>query len=543
MTVSELRTLVENLDEYIHTPGGIDRLKKMVLHLAASGQLVPQDASEGTGEELYEQIQAEKVELVKQGKIKKQKTSPVITRDEIPFEIPNSWRWIRVSDTGYALGQKVPDQEFCYIDVASIDNESQRLRRPSVLLAKDAPSRARKIVKEGTVIYSTVRPYLLNTTIIERGFDKELIASTAFAVLHPFNGVSPQWLLRNLTSDYFTNYTNQKSVGMAYPAINYAQFIMAPMPLPPPAEQERIVAKVDTIFALIDQLAQSHKSEQDERSKLVASSLAQLAKTGNRAKDSLALVHLSEIIRTKVDAKVLRKAILHLAVSGQLVPQDASEGTGEELYEQIQAEKLGDAKHGKIKKHAKLSEIRDDEAPYAIPNSWKWVRIGDISRIDNGNAFKSEEYTQSGLRIIRISNVQDGYIEDKDPKYVDENRLDEFRKYELFDGDVLMSLTGYVGRTAVLTSEYLPALLNQRVARIVWNKMLDVEFVGHYLSGTVFMDAALASARGAAQPNMSTEWLKSYCIPLPPLAEQNRIIAKTTRLLDFVTELESHIKA
>src|SRR5690606_8210377 len=130
----------------------------------------------------------------------------------------------------------------------------------------------------------------------------------------------------NLTSNYFTDYTNRKSVGMAYPAINDAQFSMAIMPLIPYAEQKRIIAKIESIFTLIDQLAKVYKSEQAEHSKLVASSLAQLAKAENDVRDSLALTHLSEIIRTKADAKILRQTILHLALSGQLVPQNPSEG-------------------------------------------------------------------------------------------------------------------------------------------------------------------------------------------------------------------------
>lgn len=240
---------LENLTQTIKTKADTTELRKAILHLAVSGKLVPQIPSEGTGEDLYEQIKVEKSQLPK-----KRNALPEIEDNEIPFDIPNSWRWTRVSDLGSALGQKVPDKDFYYVDVASIDNSSQTLKRPALLEAKDAPSRARKIVTEGTVIFSTVRPYLLNTTVVHDNFEKELIASTAFAIIHPFTGIDSHWLLFNLVAQYFTDYTNEKSVGAAYPAINDAQFSMALIPLPPSAEQKRIVAKTTELLALVTEL-------------------------------------------------------------------------------------------------------------------------------------------------------------------------------------------------------------------------------------------------------------------------------------------------
>lgn len=536
MTVSELRTLVDNLDEYIHIPGGIDRLKKMVLHLAVSGQLVPQDSSEGTGEELFQRIQAEKQELIKRDKLKKQKLLPEIDHSELSFSIPSSWKWALLGDiiqlqSGADL---VPSQYndnsygVPYITGASnIDNGSILINRWT-----NSP---KNIALKGDLLITC------KGTIGTMAFlkdEKVHIARQIMAVR--FNTLLESEYIKHVIS---TNVEKLKdSAQSIIPGIARDDMLTMPVPLPPLAEQKRIVAKVDSIFALINQLAEAYKSEQTERSKLVASSLAQLAKGEDGVEGSLALTNLSEIIRTKADAKILRQTILHLAVSGQLAPQDPSEGTGEELYRQIQAEKTKLEKQGKIKKQKSLSQISDHEKPFAIPESWKWVRIGELSQIDNGNAFKSAEYTDKGLRVVRISNVQDGYIEDKDPKYIADNRIEEFRKYELFEGDMLMSLTGYVGRTAILTKEYLPALLNQRVARIKWGQNIDTGFIGSYLSSMSFMSAALGAARGAAQPNMSTEWLKSYGAPLPPLAEQKRIVAKTTQLLNLVSELEAHLE-
>ena len=542
MTVSELRTLVDNLDEYIHIPGGIDRLKKMVLHLAVSGQLVPQDPSEGTGEELYQQIQAEKAELVEQGEIRKGKILPEISEDEIPFEIPRSWRWTRVSDLGYSLGQKVPDEDFYYVDVASIDNESQHLKQPSILTAKDAPSRARKMVKKGTVIYSTVRPYLLNTTIIENEFDKELIASTAFAILHPFVGVDPWWLLRNLTSNYFTDYTNRKSVGMAYPAINDAQFSMAIMPLPPLAEQERIVAKVDSLFVLIDQLAEVYKSEQTERSKLVASSLAKLAKAENDAEDNLALTHLSEIIRTKADAKVLRQTILHLAVSGRLVPQDLSEGTGEDLYKQIRAVKAKTV----TKRQKPLPDINTDDVPFKIPPSWKWVHVGDVFRIRGGKRLPAGQKlsrTVSDHVYIRVTDMSNGTVDTSNLHYVDNKSAEEIGRYIITSDDLYLSIAGSIGKVGKIPQELSGSNLTENASRLTpYSNDADLDFYLTVIASSFVQDQFQDKKVQMAQPKLALFRIENSLIPLPPLAEQKRIVTKTTQLLNLVTELEKHLE-
>ena len=268
LTTSSLKSLLHGdnlalnyLSEIVKTQSDIKELDKSVLALAVSGQLFTQDSSEGTGQDLYEQIHTEKAKLIREGKIKKQKNLPSITSKETPFEIPSSWMWVRVHDISHDLGQKKPDSVFTYIDVASINNETAKLESPQFISEYvSAPSRARKIVKKGTVIYSTVRPYLLNIALIEDDISPEPIASTAFAVLFPYNGVLSDYLLHALRSEYFTEFVNSNSVGAAYPAINDASFSKGLVPLPPQAEQARIVEKINQIFDLTSTLRSKIKN-------------------------------------------------------------------------------------------------------------------------------------------------------------------------------------------------------------------------------------------------------------------------------------------
>ena len=252
-----------------------EQIKKSILQYAIQGKLVEQDPSDEPASVLLEKIKAEKQELIKQGKIKKDKQESYIFKgadnrhyekigtetkditDEIPFEIPESWEWCRLGSIVYNHGQKTPDKTFVYIDIGSIDNSHQQLSdKETILTSKQAPSRARKIIKKGDIIYSTVRPYLHNTCIIDRDFSLEPIASTGFAVLSVFSGIYNKFLFYYLISSSFDAYANdtENSKGVAYPAINDNRLYKALIPIPPLDEQKRIVDKITKLYEIIKNL-------------------------------------------------------------------------------------------------------------------------------------------------------------------------------------------------------------------------------------------------------------------------------------------------
>ncbi len=233
----------------------IQSLRQAILQEAVQGKLVPQDPNDEPASELLKRIRAEKEKLIKEKKIKKEKPLSPISEDEIPYELPKGWEWVRLPVVYHDWGQKTPDEKFTYIDVASINKEEGILSdNANILDSAEAPSRARKIVRKGTVIYSTVRPYLLNIAIIDRDFKYPPIVSTAFAVIHPFEGGSKEYLYYYLRSKSFTDFVESKMVGMAYPAINDTQLRLGLFPLPPEKEQIRIVEKVKGIVKLVKEL-------------------------------------------------------------------------------------------------------------------------------------------------------------------------------------------------------------------------------------------------------------------------------------------------
>lgn len=197
------------------------------------------------------------------------------------------------------------------------------------------------------------------------------------------------------------------------------------------------------------------------------------------------------------------------------------------------------------KERLQAALVPDWEWPYKLPENWCWTRITVITDILNGFAFKSQHYSSAGIRIIRITNVQDGFIQDKKPVYYPLESQKEITPFMLKDGDFLMSLTGNVGRVAIIDASFLPAALNQRVAclRIKSEDSVRKEYIFYFCLQKQFVSDCIKSAKGSAQLNMSTEWLKEYPIPLPPLAEQQRIVDRIESLFTKLDEAKEKAQA
>ena len=450
-------------------------------------------------------FKAEKQRLIQEKKIKKEKPLAEISEDEIPFDIPENWKWCRLSSLTYNWGQKTPDKTFCYIDVGSINNISHTLNiENTVVEAKDASSRAKKIVQKGDVIFATIRPYLKNICIIDRDFPYEPIVSTAFAVMHCPKGLLNKYLYYYLLSPTFMRFANasDKSKGVAYPAIGEKDFFNGLIALPPLAEQKRIVAKIEELLPLVDRYAVAYEKLEQFNAKF---------------------------------PEDMKKSILQYAIQGKLVEQRPEEGTGEELYQQIQTEKQRLIKEGKIKKEKPLPEIAEDEIPFDIPENWKWVQLGDLASINGGFAFKSTNYTTEGVRVIRISDFNEtGFVNDKIVRYPYDDSLSQ---YVLDVKNILLCMTGgTVGKSLFITKLDEKMVVNQRVATIKVESVLP-EYVYQVILAPI-TQKVIQDSKNSTNDNISMDTIKSFLIPLPPLAEQKRIVAKLEEILPLCERLK-----
>jgi type I restriction enzyme, S subunit len=359
--------LLAHYEKIADAPGAIPRLRRFVLDLAVRGKLVPQEPNDEPASELLKRIAVEKARLAKVGEIRRPKALPAV--DEAPFDIPAAWRWTRIREVTSDRGQTVPGAKFTYIDVTAIDNEKGIVAQPKVLSAKEAPSRARKITRKGDVVYSCVRPYLLNVAVIEKDFEPAPIASTAFAILDGHGLVLPRYLWIVLRSPFMVECVEANMRGQAYPAINDTDFAVLPFPLPAFAEQRRIVAKVDELMALCDRLEASRAEREAARDKLTAASLARLNAPDPdtfRGDARFALDALPALTARPDQIKELRQTILNLAVRGKLVPQDAKDEPASDLLKRIEAEIPA----------PKAGEDKLKSWPFDVPKSWIWTHLG-----------------------------------------------------------------------------------------------------------------------------------------------------------------------
>lgn len=532
---------------------GIKKLRELILELAVRGKLVPQDPNDEPASELLKRIVAEKAELVKQGIIKKQKLFPEISEDEKPFELPSGWEWVRIEAIGHDWGQKTPINEFTYLDVGSISKELGIVCDPTILQAKDAPSRARKIVKKGTVIYSTIRPYLLNIAVIESDISPEPIASTAFSIIHPLNGVESDFICQYLRSPVFISYVESCQTGIAYPAINDKQFFSGIIAIPPSEEQKCIVAKTKELMSLCGELEQQSLTSLDAHQQLVETLLATLTDSQNAKElaEKWARIsqHFDTLFTTEASIDALKQTILQLAVMGKLVPQDPNDEPASELLKRIEQEKTQLVKVGKIKKQKPLPPVSDEEKPFELPLGWEWCRFEDIVDIQSGitKGRNLVGRTLTSVPYLRVANVQRGYLDLSDIKTID-IPVDEKEKYHVKLNDLLITEGGdwdTVGRTAIWTDSSFYVANQNHVfkARPIVND-LNVKWIEKFMNSSVSRNYfAGASKQTTNLASINKTQLRGCFIALPPINETRRILDQYLSLLNVCDGLKSRLQS
>lgn len=534
--------LLQNFDRLIDTPDAVPRLRRFILDLAVRGKLVEQNPEDEPAVELLKRIEAEKKRLFKAGKNLKEKQLPTIDVETPLFDLPESWEWASIRKITSDRGQKVPNNKFSYIDVSAIDKERGKIGQPQILTPDAAPSRARKIVQKGDVIYSCVRPYLLNIAVVDEEFKPEPIVSTAFAVLNGLGLVLPSYLWISLRSPYFVACVEDKMRGQAYPAINDCDFAPLPVPLPPLAEQHRIVAKVDELMKLCDELEAAQAKRERRRNRLVAATLHGLnngspdseAREVLPFKDSTRFYfnHLSSLTTRPEHIQQLRQTILNLAVRGKLAPQDPSDEPAEELLKCILSEKSRLVKEGKIRKQTLQAEVEITGIPFALPEGWVWARLGDVIHLVSGQHLQPSEYSnskQSGPPYITgpADFGQDGLVI---------TRYAVVRKAVAKKGQILLTVKGAgVGKTAICD---LPEVAISRqlmaMTAIKWSQWF-------LLLTTHRLAEKLKDSARSLIPGISREDVDQFVFPIPPLAEQHRIVAKVDELMALCDEMEGRI--
>ncbi|MGY4877845.1 restriction endonuclease subunit S [Vreelandella aquamarina] len=532
---------------------GIKKLRELILELAVRGKLAEQDPDDEPASRLLERASTEKLRLVKQGKVKKRRKLPVLSEMTIPFDLPPNWKWAQLEDVGHDWGQKTPSNDFSYIDVASVDNLKGVTTQPSILSAHEAPSRARKVVREGTLIYSTVRPYLQNIAVVEGEINPEPIASTAFAILHPVSGMSARFFLHYLRSPIFVQYVESVQTGIAYPAINDKQFFSGVVPLPPLEEQHRIVQKVDELMALCDRLEQHTSDQLDAHETLVDTLLGTLTQSANATElaDNWARLseHFDTLFTTEQSIDKLKQTILQLAVMGRLVEQDVGDESAKSLLDKIDQEITSLVKQGHIKKPKPVSQTADSDKFFEIPDAWQWVRLGNLALHSEAGwspkCHDSPRENQSWA-VLKVSAVTWGEFRPGENKELPAN-LTARSEYEVHPSDFLISRanTSELVARSVVVPQGAPKklMMSDKIIRFVFSKQVETLYLNLFNNSPFARDYYLSVAGGtsSSMKNVSRAQIQALPVPLPPLAEQHRIVQKVDELMALCDHLKDRL--
>jgi len=530
-------------------PSAVDRLRRFLLDLAVRGRLVPQESEDEPASELLKRIAAEKVRLVKAGEIGRGKPLPDIDSDEVPYEVPSGWQWTRIRRVTGDRGQTVPDCDFTYIDVTAINKEVGRVEGARVTSASEAPSRARKVVGKGDVLYSCVRPYLLNVAIVDNEISPRPIASTAFAVLHGFGLVLPryQWIV--LRSPFMVACVETKMRGQAYPAINDSDFALLPFPLPPLAEQHRIVAKVDELMALCDRLEAARTAREATRDRLAAATLARLnAPDPDTFQDDarFALDALPALTTRPDQITQLRQTIRNLAVRGRLVPQDPNDEPASELLSYITRTRKKLYAEGKIPKPKSLVPINESDWPFSLPAGWSWSRLGDLCyQVSDGPHF-SPQYVAAdqGVPFLSTRNVRPEGFDLSSVKYVSRADHEEFcKRIRPERNDIIYTKGGTTGIARVNDLEFEFSVWVHLAVLRTEKERLYPRYVALALNSPHCYGQSQRYTQGISNFDLGLTRMIKITIPLPPLEEQRRVVAKVDELTALCDRLEASLSA
>ena len=463
------------------------QLRQKILDLAIKGKLVPQDPNDEPASKLLERIREEKEQLIKEGKLKRDKNesyifvgddklhyekfadgSVVCIEDEIPFEIPDSWAWARGKEIFKGLSSTKPSNDFFkYIDIDAIDNKLHIVKAPKQIATKDAPSRASRYLEFGDTLFSMVRPYLENIAYISDEL-KDCIASTGFYVCSPYRNLNSEFIYHLMLSKYVISGLNSFMKGDNSPSINASDIEDFLYPIPPINEQQRITQTIKELLSLVETLANDK-------------------------------VNLSELIK-KTKAKVL-----DLAIKGMLVPQDPNDEPADKLLEKIREEKEKLIKEGKLKRDKNETYIFknsddnsyyeqidgeticiDDDLPFEIPDTWRWCRLKEIINIVNGfTPLRSNPnfWNSNDIPWFTVDDIREqGRFIQKTRQHISNSAISKNSNRIVPENTVLLCCTASVGEYALTkipltTNQQFNGLVIKNECKEILNYLYLYEFV------------------------------------------------------------------
>ena len=548
--------LVRHFDLIAQAPGGVARLRELILTLAVQGKLVPQDPNDEPASELLKKIRAEKDRLIAEGKIKQDKPLAEIADEEKPFELPQGWEWVRLGtlldriSNGYSGGQSKSPTNFPLTRIETISKSTVDFSRVGYCTDIQEPDIQKYRLEVGDILLSHINSDLhLGKTALYTE-DRLLIHGTNLLLLRSSAHVDSGYinlLINQLRLTGFFLTIAQHAIGQA--SINQSKITSILGALPPLAEQSRIVTRVEELMQLCDALEASGQLEAQQHAQLVNTLLGTL--TQSVTPEALAnnwqriATHFDLLLDRPSSLDALEQTILQLAVRGLLVPQDPTDEPASSLLQKIRTEKDHLIAQGKIKRDKPLPPITDEEKPFELPQGWEWVAIDALASVGTGTTPSRDNAAffdggvipwvtsgETGQPFIRLTE-----------QHVTDAALAQTSLTIYPIGTLVVAMYGQ-GKTRGQISELcIPATTNQACAAIV---LVDPSMAHKNYVKLVFeksYDEIRELSAGGAQPNLNVGKVKATLIPLPPLGEQSRIVTRVNELRNLCVVLRSSLIA
>lgn len=533
---------------------GVKKLRELILDLAVRGKLVPQDPTDEPASVLLERIAEEKAQLVKDKKFRKSKKLDDIESSECPFNIPRSWQWCYLSDIGAIVGGGTPksgeesfwtEEGVKWLTPADLYGLKSKYigsgKRDITDLGLEKSSA--QLLPKGSVLFSSRAPI---------GYTA--IAANDLSTNQGFKSVVP--VFQEL-SDYVYYFLKRsaknidaEASGTTFKEVSGAVVSKVLTPLPPLNEQHRIVAKVDELMTLCDQLEQQTEASIAAHQVLVTTLLDTLTNSANAEELMQNWARISEhfdtLFTTEASIDQLKQTILQLAVMGKLVPQDPNDEPAAKLLERIAEEKAKLIKEKKIKKQKALPPITDDEKPFELPNGWEWCRVAAMMEpnrdISYGIIKLEAEPEEDGIPTLRCSDVKPRYIDLSGVRTVSREIEEPYARTRLIGGEVLVNIRGTLGGVALAPVDLAGYNIAREVAMLPVCEPVDGNYLVNVIAAPFFWEMIESNLKGIAYKGLNLNLLRDFVVPVPPEKEQHRIVAKVNQLMALNDQFKQNLR-
>ncbi|ODW89392.1 restriction endonuclease subunit S [Vibrio parahaemolyticus] len=533
---------------------GVKKLRELILELAVRGKLVPQDPNDEPASVLLERIAAEKAKLVKAKKIKKQKSLGQVSKDEELFDTPTGWAWTRISEIAEISPRNSTtddDAEVSFVPMPLITTNYDGSHGSEKRIWKEI-KKGYTHFQDGDIALAKITPCFENSkAAVFSGLEGGVGAGTTeLHVARPLSDcINPLFVLLYLKAPIFLKVGETKMTGSAgQKRVPKDFFSENPLPFPPSNEQHRIVAKVDELMTLCDQLEQQTEASIEAHQVLLTTLLDTLTNSvdADELMQNWARIseHFDTLFTTEESIDQLKQTILQLAVMGKLVPQDPSDEPASELLKRVAEEKAQLVKEKKIKKQKALPPISEDEKPFELPNGWEWCRIQDVALFTtSGSRDWAKYYSDSGALFVTMGNLSRGSYELRldNLRFVRPPKGGEGSRTKLEARDLLISITGDVGNLGLIPEEFGEAYINQHTCLLRFMPECQGKYFPDFMRSPLAKYQFDAPQRGIKNSFRLSDVGEMH-LPLPPLNEQVRITEKVSDLLSICERLKARLR-